>query len=64
MDVSSERDPDANRTGDNYGGRPRGVSEHEVEDIEDRARLRTPVIYEIVRREGEVEMERPITSLW
>jgi formate/nitrite transporter FocA (FNT family) len=45
-------------------GLPRGVSEHEVEDIEDRARLRTPVIYEIVRREGEAEMDRPITSLW
>jgi formate/nitrite transporter FocA (FNT family) len=43
---------------------PAGVSEHEVEDIEDRARLRTPVIYEIVRREGETEMDRPITSLW
>jgi formate/nitrite transporter FocA (FNT family) len=43
---------------------PSGVTEHEIEDIEDRARLRTPVIYEIVRREGETEMERPITSLW
>lgn len=43
---------------------PAGVSEHELEDIEDRARLRTPVIYEIVRREGEMEMERPATSLW
>lgn len=40
------------------------VSEREVEDIEERSRLRTPVIYEIVRREGEMEMERPITSLW
>lgn len=43
---------------------PAGVTEHEVEDIEDRARLRTPVIYEIVRREGENEMDRPVTSLW
>jgi formate-nitrite transporter family protein len=43
---------------------PPGVTEREIEDIEDRARLRTPVIYEIVRREGETEMERPITSLW
>jgi formate-nitrite transporter family protein len=43
---------------------PAGVTEREIEDIEDRARLRTPVIYEIVRREGETEMERPITSLW
>jgi formate-nitrite transporter family protein len=43
---------------------PPGVTEREVEDIEEHARLRTPVIYEIVRREGETEMERPIVSLW
>ncbi len=43
---------------------PAGVTEREIEDIEDRARLRTPVIYEIVRREGETEMERPTISLW
>ncbi len=43
---------------------PAGVTEREIEDIEDRARLRTPVIYEIVRREGETEMDRPSTSLW
>lgn len=43
---------------------PPGVTEREVEDIEERARLRTPVIYEIVRREGETEMERPVVSLW
>ena len=43
---------------------PPGVTEREVEDIEDRARLRTPVIYEIVRREGETEMDRPVISLW
>ncbi len=40
------------------------VTEREVEDIETRSRLRTPVIYEIVRREGETEMARPATSLW
>jgi hypothetical protein len=43
---------------------PGRVSEHEVEDIETHSRLRTPVIYEIVRREGETEMQRPLTSLW
>ncbi len=41
-----------------------GVSDREVEDIEDRSRLRVPVLYEIVRREGEIEMARPATSLW
>jgi formate/nitrite transporter FocA (FNT family) len=43
---------------------PSGFSEREVEDIEERSRLRTPLIYEILRREGEEEMKRPFTSLW
>ena len=68
MDASGERGPDALSTTEHAdlhdGGLPPGVSEHEIEDIEDRARLRTPIIYEIVRREGETEMNRPITSLW
>jgi formate/nitrite transporter FocA (FNT family) len=58
-----DRDPDGSDAAAQHE-LPPGVTEHEVEDIEDRARLRTPVIYEIVRREGETEMERPITSLW
>lgn len=41
-----------------------GFSEQDVEDIEESSRLRAPMIYEIVRREGEEEMKRPITSLW
>lgn len=41
-----------------------GVSAKEVEDVEQRARLRAPVIYEIVRREGEEELARPKLSLW
>jgi formate/nitrite transporter FocA (FNT family) len=41
-----------------------GVTEREVEDIEERTVPRTPVIYEIVRRLGEEEMARPATSLW
>ena len=44
--------------------RQRGFSRQDVEAIEDNSRLRAPMIYEIVRREGETEMERPITSLW
>jgi formate/nitrite transporter FocA (FNT family) len=40
------------------------VSEREIEDIEELSSPRTPVIFEIVRRLGEEEMERPITSLW
>jgi formate/nitrite transporter FocA (FNT family) len=43
---------------------PAGVGRREVEDIEERSQLRAPVIYEIVRREGEMEMARPAMSLW
>jgi len=42
----------------------KGFSSRDAEDIEQQSRLRTPIIYEIVRREGEEEMRRPITSLW
>lgn len=42
----------------------RGISQREVEDIEEMSTPRTPVIYEVVRRLGEEEMERPLTSLW
>jgi formate-nitrite transporter family protein len=38
--------------------------ERQVEHIEERSTPPTPVIYEIVRRYGEEEMERPATSLW
>ncbi|HXC89991.1 MAG TPA: formate/nitrite transporter family protein [Stellaceae bacterium] len=62
-EANSPREADDRAASDRHE-LPPGVSEHEIEDIEDRARLRTPVIYEIVRREGETEMERPITSLW
>jgi hypothetical protein len=36
------------------------LSGQDVEDIEERSRLRAPIIYEIVRREGEEEMRRPL----
>ena len=42
----------------------RGMSQREVEDIEEMSTPRTPVIYEVVRRVGEEEMERPLISLW
>jgi hypothetical protein len=38
--------------------------ERQVERIEERSTPPTPVIYEVVRRYGEEEMERPATSLW
>jgi formate/nitrite transporter FocA (FNT family) len=42
----------------------RGISQREVEDVEELSTPRTPVIYEVVRRLGEEEMARPLTSLW
>jgi formate/nitrite transporter FocA (FNT family) len=42
----------------------RGISESEVEDVEEMSAPRTPVIYEVVRRLGVEELERPNTSLW
>lgn len=44
--------------------RRRGISSEEVRDVEELATPRTPVIYEVVRRLGEEEMARPVTSLW
>jgi formate/nitrite transporter FocA (FNT family) len=41
-----------------------GITAEEVKDVEHLATPRTPVIYEVVRRLGEEEMERPLTSLW
>jgi formate/nitrite transporter FocA (FNT family) len=46
------------------GRRRRGISDSEVRDVEEMATPRTPVIYEVVRRLGEEEMARPLTSLW
>jgi formate/nitrite transporter FocA (FNT family) len=43
---------------------PKGITEQEVEEVEEMSSPRTPVIYEVVRRVGEEEMQRPITSLW
>jgi formate/nitrite transporter FocA (FNT family) len=43
---------------------PKGISEKEIEDVEEMSSPRTPVIYEVVRRLGREEMDRPITSLW
>jgi formate/nitrite transporter FocA (FNT family) len=49
------------------GGSPpddRHITEHEIEDIEERSQPRAPVIYEVVRKMGEEEMARPAASLW
>lgn len=44
---------------------PPGKQEkREKRQVEERSGLRTPVIYEIVRKRGDEEMARPATSLW
>jgi formate/nitrite transporter FocA (FNT family) len=45
-------------------GDQQGFSKRDSKDIEGRRHLRAPMIYEILRREGEEEMKRPISSLW
>ncbi len=45
-----------------YGAK--GISEREIEDVEELSTPRTPVIYEVVRRQGDEEMARPAVSLW
>lgn len=59
---STERPTDRPRSGG--GQRDHQMTDKEVVDVEDRSSPRTPVIYEIVRRLGEEEMSRPLTSLW
>jgi formate/nitrite transporter FocA (FNT family) len=63
---SKNRNLSADRAADRSGNGPgsRRMTEKEAVDVEDRSSPRTPVIYEIVRRLGEEEMSRPITSLW
>lgn len=46
------------------GINPPGFSEREIDDIQERSRLRAPMIYEVLRREGDEEMARPAVSLW
>lgn len=53
-----------NGRGEGAGGPEEAFSPQDVETIEDRSRLRAPMIYEVVRREGEEEMYRPAVSLW
>jgi formate/nitrite transporter FocA (FNT family) len=43
-------------------GKPK-LSSAEKEDVEERVRLPTPVVYEIVRKEGAVELARPASAL-
>ncbi len=43
---------------------PQNFNRRDSEDIDERRKLRAPMIYEVLRREGEEEMSRPLPSLW
>jgi formate/nitrite transporter FocA (FNT family) len=42
----------------------KGITREEIKAVEEMSTPRTPVIYEVVRRLGEEEMQRPAISLW
>ena len=61
--MTTDRSNNDKRRG--QGKRPlKGIDKQEIRDIEEMSSPRAPVIYEVVRRLGDEEMERPITSLW
>ncbi len=43
---------------------PRDLTNGDADDIEERLRLRAPIVYHIIKREGEEELARPTSSLW
>jgi formate/nitrite transporter FocA (FNT family) len=40
------------------------LTKNERDDVEERLRPRVPVLYEIIRKEGEAELVRPLSGLW
>lgn len=50
----NDKGPDANSN----------LTKSEREDVQERVRPRVPMLYEIIRREGEAELERPLSGLW
>lgn len=40
------------------------LSKAELEEIEELLRLRAPLVYHIIRTEGDEELARPFSSLW
>jgi formate/nitrite transporter FocA (FNT family) len=58
--TSRDRGQRATRVRSNSGP----ITDKEADDVEELSSPRTPVIYEIVRRHGDEELSRPVTSLW
>jgi formate/nitrite transporter FocA (FNT family) len=42
----------------------RGLDKKERDEVEDLRRARAPVHFEVIRQEGEAELDRPVASLW
>jgi formate-nitrite transporter family protein len=42
----------------------RGLDKKERDEVDDLRQARAPVQYEVIRQEGEAELERPAASLW
>src|SRR5208337_2153113 len=42
----------------------RGLSDKEQSEVQEAQRPRAPVVYEIIRVEGERELRRPVSALW
>ncbi len=40
------------------------LPEEQQDEVEEHLPLRSPVMYEVVRQEGEIELRRPLVSLW
>jgi formate/nitrite transporter FocA (FNT family) len=53
----------ARKNSKRFGAR-KGITEKEVRDVEEMSTPRTPVIYEVIRRQGTEEIARPAFSLW
>jgi formate/nitrite transporter FocA (FNT family) len=61
--MAAKNPKDGERPGQAPDSGPQGVSGAEAEDIEDRSNPRPAIVYEVLRREGEAEMDRPLGSL-
>ncbi|MCJ7453397.1 MAG: formate/nitrite transporter family protein [Steroidobacteraceae bacterium] len=49
---------------DSGGKNEKPLPKHEQKIVEQRLPLRSPMVYEVVRQEGEAELDRPLLSLW
>jgi formate-nitrite transporter family protein len=61
---SRKRTHSRKRNATSSRGDANGISREEVRTVQEMSTPRTPVIYEVVRRLGDEEMERPAISLW